>query len=62
MNCPHYAFALCAHCFRALTPSQQAAIQQLDGSQAAFLEAAAAGQDVRSRRAGQTQLFGGAKT
>lgn len=26
------------------------------------LEAAAAGQDVRSRRAGQTQLFGGAKT
>lgn len=36
MNCPHLAHTLCAHCFRALTPSQQAAIQQADGSQAAF--------------------------
>lgn len=36
MNCPHYEFTLCAYCFRALTPSQQAAIQHLDGSVAAF--------------------------
>ena len=36
-HCPHHVYTLCASCFRALSPAQQAAIQRADGSQLAFL-------------------------